>query len=84
MIIKEFYRTRTDGVNLYRTYSDCNFMIKKIGTEEIYSEAIDVETARYEYEETDIKLESDGVEDITNNSDISDEEFRRIVEEVLE
>ena len=57
MIIKEFYITRTDGVNLYRTYSDEQFKIRKVGTDEIYDEAIDVETAPYEYEETKEKIE---------------------------
>lgn len=33
MIIKEFYKTRKDGVNLYRTYSDNGFKIQKVGTE---------------------------------------------------
>lgn len=51
-IVKEFYKTRNDGVNLYKTYSNNGYMIKKIGTEEIYEEAIDVEDAPYEYEET--------------------------------
>lgn len=51
-IIKEFYKTREDGVKLYKTYSDENYMIHKIGTDEIYEEAIDVENAPYEYEET--------------------------------
>lgn len=52
-IVKELYKTREDGVNLYRTYSDEGFTIKKVGTEEIYEEAIDVENAPYEYEETE-------------------------------
>lgn len=52
MIKKEFYKTRTDGVNLYITYSDLSLKIRKIGTDEIYDEAIDVENAPYEYEET--------------------------------
>lgn len=52
-IIKELYRTRNDGVKLYRSYSDQGFMIQKVGTDEIYDEAIDVESATYEYEETD-------------------------------
>ena len=56
-IIKEFYSTREDGVNLYRTYSDEDFKIKKIGTDEIYDEAIDIETSNYEYEETTEKIE---------------------------
>ena len=51
-IVKEFYKIREDGVNLYKTYSDKGYMIKKIGTEEIYEEAIDVENTSYTYEET--------------------------------
>lgn len=53
MIIKEFYKTRKDGVNLYRTYSNEGLKIQKVGTDEIYDEAIDIETAPYVYEETD-------------------------------
>ena len=56
MIIKEFYITRKDGINLYRTYSDVNVQIRKIGTEEIYDEAIDIEGASYQYEETGIPI----------------------------
>ena len=57
-IVKEFYKTREDGVNLYKTYSDKGYMIKKVGTEEIYEEAIDVENAPYEYEETTESVET--------------------------
>ena len=59
MIIKEFYATRKDGVNLNKTYSDQNLMIRKVGTEEIYSEAIDVENAPFTYKETDTPIESE-------------------------
>ena len=59
MIIKEFYKTRNDGVNLHRTYSDANVKIHKIGTDEVYDEAIDIENAPYEYEETTIPREED-------------------------
>lgn len=52
MIRKEFHRVREDGVKLVRTYSDERRLIRKVGTTEIYSEAIDVEDAGYEYEET--------------------------------
>ena len=52
-IIKELYKTREDGVKLYRTYSDNNYKIKKVGTEEIYEEAIDVENNTYTYVETE-------------------------------
>ena len=53
MVIREFHETRFDGVNLYRTYSDKGYYIKQKPTGVIYSEAIDVESAPYTYEETD-------------------------------
>ena len=53
MIIREYYTTRKDKVKLYKTYSDINKFIHKIGTEEEYIEAIDIENAPFEYEETD-------------------------------
>lgn len=57
MIVREFYRQREDGVNLYRTYSDENYKIRQIETGAIYDEAIDVENAEYTYEETEEKIE---------------------------
>lgn len=57
MIIKEFYRTRKDGVNLYRTYSDMNVYILQNETGIEYEEAIDVENAPYTYSETDKPIE---------------------------
>lgn len=57
-IIKELYKTREDDVKLYRTFSDKGYMIKKVGTNEIYEEAIDVENAPYEYEETTEPVET--------------------------
>ena len=59
MIIKEFFKTREDGVNLFKNYSDKNFYIKQDQTGNEYSEAIDVENAPYTYTETDIPAESD-------------------------
>lgn len=53
MIIREFYITRKDGVNLYKTYSDKGVYIKKQGTDEKYDIAIDVENTNYTYEETE-------------------------------
>lgn len=58
MIVKEYYNTREDGVKLFRTYSDENKYIQKVGTTEVYSEAIDVEDATYEYIETDKEIEN--------------------------
>lgn len=57
MIVKEFYATREDGVNLFKSYSDKTLYIRKIGTGEVYGEAIDVENAPYEYEETETPIE---------------------------
>lgn len=54
MIKYEFYRTREDGINLYRSYSDKNVCIQC--GDEIYEEAIDVESANREYVETDIPV----------------------------
>lgn len=57
MIVKEFYRQRQDGVNLYKTYSDKGLYIQKVGTNEIYDEAIDIQGAPYVYTETDTPIE---------------------------
>lgn len=65
MIKKVFYRTRKDGVNLYRIYSDTTPTLKQLPTGIIYkcwvykndkidfnkSGVIDVENAPYTYEE---------------------------------
>lgn len=59
MIVREFYKTREDGVRLYRTYSDEGLMIQKVGTDELYYEAIDVEGAPFTYEETDVPIEEE-------------------------
>ena len=81
MLIREFYKTREDGVNLYRSYSDAKMMIHKIDTEEYYPEAIDVSTAPWSYEETDIPI--DEKETLEDRDGISDAEFRTIIEEAL-
>ena len=57
MIVKEFYRTRNDGINLYRTYSDEGFFILQNETNTPYDVAIDVENAPYTYSETDKPIE---------------------------
>jgi hypothetical protein len=59
MIIKEYYNKRNDGVSLYRTYSDQGLKIQKVGTNEVYDEAIDVEGATFTYVETDIPIEKE-------------------------
>ncbi len=56
MLIKEFYKTREDGVKLYHTYSDENKFIRKKGTNDFLEDAVDVEDAPYEYDETNEKI----------------------------
>ena len=56
MIVREYLRTRRDGVNLYRTFSDAgSTIIRNDGTE--YDEAIDVEGSPYTYTESNILME---------------------------
>lgn len=57
MIKRDFYATRSDGVKLYRSYSDIGKMIKQNETGMVYDEAIDVETAPYTYSESDESTE---------------------------
>lgn len=64
MIRKEFFETRPDGVNLYRTYSDEGFYIIQNETGAEYAEAIDVEGARYTYSESDKKIEEPNGEEV--------------------
>lgn len=59
MIKRELYMTRNDGIRLYKTYSDSNLMIRQKETNNIYQEAIDVESATYTYEETNIPIEEE-------------------------
>ena len=49
MIVKE----QINGFTL--TFSDQNKMVRKVGTDEMYSQAFDV--LEFEYEETDIEIE---------------------------
>ena len=56
MIVREFYRTRKDGVSLYRTYSDAGYMIRQTQTGDEYAEAVDVADAPYTYTETETRI----------------------------
>ena len=85
MIIREFYKTRNDGVNLYRTYSDKGVMLRQIETGILYGEPIDIEDAPYTYEETDEPIERGYYreEEILAPDEISAKEFMTLVEEAL-
>lgn len=68
-VIRVYYMTRSDGVNLYRfavpntktadEWDRPQFKIRQDQTGVLYDEAIDVESAPYTYTETDIPAESD-------------------------
>lgn len=53
MIVREYYRTREDGADLFKTYSDSGYFILQNETGHKYAEAIDVEFKNYTYSETD-------------------------------
>ena len=64
MIKKDFYRTREDGVNLYRTYSDIGLKIRKVvqkpsgewvKTDKVCLSSIDVDNINYSFEEVEQK-----------------------------
>ena len=59
MIKKEFYKTREDGVKLYRTYSDTDHLIKKVADGNIYGDAVDISTSE-EYEEVEGYIDLEG------------------------
>ena len=56
MIVQEIIEGNT---SLVKTYSDKGVMIRKKGTDEIYSEAIDPQKFNREYEETDIPIDEE-------------------------
>ena len=56
MIVREYYKTRSDGVELYRTYSDAGYLLRQVETGAEYSEAIDVDDAPYTYTETETAI----------------------------
>lgn len=59
MIIKEHYKTREDGVNLFITYSDEGKMIIQNETGIVYASAVDVEGAPYSYSESEELIEGE-------------------------
>ena len=46
-----------NGALFVRAYSTNGFKLRKVGTNEIYDEAIDIEGAGFVYEETSLKVD---------------------------
>lgn len=59
MIIKTYYETRPDGVELYQRTSDKGVKLRQIETGNIYDDPIDIEPCPYTYEETGEPIESE-------------------------
>lgn len=57
MVKEEIYGTHNTGKKLIKRYSDKGEYIRKIGTDEVYTEAVDLEDKNYTYEETGEKIE---------------------------
>ena len=60
MIVQEIFE---GNATLVKRYSDKGVMIRKIGTDELYPEAIDPQKFNRQYEETDILIQQEVLED---------------------
>ena len=80
MIKKAFYKTREDGVKLYRTYSDTDHLIKNVADGKVYGDAVDIsESEEYEEVEDYIELEGpDTYEDILKSVENMESITRKI------
>ena len=58
MVIKRDYPLLADGLERVEYVSDNGFMIKKVGTDEVYSSAVELSDTAVEYEETDILIDN--------------------------
>lgn len=84
MLIREFYKTRSDGVNLYRNYSDANRYIIQNETGISYIEAIDIEDAPYTYLEGErIETNEFEDEDASKDSVMSETEEKAMAYDIL-
>jgi len=88
MIISEFYRTREDGVNLYRIYSNENFEIQNTITLECYADVIEDSADLLNYIELPNKLYKKDKpvleeEILDGDKELSEEEVAIMLEEVF-
>lgn len=61
MIVKEQYKSLPDGRERVRYFSNEGLKIRKVGTDEVYEEAIELAETTVQYEEIDEQEEVDGV-----------------------
>ena len=65
MVIREFFKERSDGVKLFRSYSDEGFYLVQNETGIEYPEAVDVEDAVFTYSESDKVIEEENGNEAT-------------------
>ena len=61
MIVKETYPSLPDGKERVRYFSDEGLKIRKVGTDEVYDEAIELAETAVQYEEIGEQEEVDDV-----------------------
>lgn len=76
MIITEFYRTREDGIPLYKTYSDKCVKIRCVEDNSLYDDAINVRNSGCTFVETDIPTDIDDLDTVENLGDVAKRLFR--------
>ena len=61
MIVQKKFKTRKDGVKLFKTYSDQKMMIRQVSTGRLYDAAIDPEDklSERQYEETETPINAE-------------------------
>lgn len=62
MIVKEYYTIEDSEIKYRKTYSDENHYIQKVGTNEKYQVAVDIEDSDFEYVELDEVFEESTAE----------------------
>ena len=62
MLIREFHRTRKDGVNIFVYHSDENKYIQIKGNDTLFENVYDIENTKNEYFETDIEIVEEIIE----------------------
>ena len=63
MVIKTEYPLLADALKRVEYSSDNGYMIRKVSTEEVYSNAIELAEKEVEYEETDVMIEDTATEE---------------------
>ena len=76
MIVTEYYKTRNDGVDLQRTYSDEGYLLERNGV--FYVEAIDPKNSGRTYVETNILVDKD----VTTEDTATVEDYQNALSEL--